>query len=125
MIDYNLTEADRIAVDLAREQDAHRITKHKLVAAEHHCANYSAQLRSAYRRENELFELLVRVGKQGGEYHEACSGTGRTIVCVDDNLSAADLREMKEMDPAAFDESFPDDCDDPNCFQGWFVDGGE
>ena len=49
----------------------------------------------------------------------------RMSVCVDDNLTAADLREMKEMDPAAFDESFPDDCDDPNCFQGWEVKGEE
>ena len=77
------------------------------------------------KRMNFLFDLLVKVGRQGGEYHEACCGTGRLIVCVEDEMSAADLREMKEMDPAEFDEQFPDDCEDPNCFEGWFVNGGE
>jgi len=125
MTTHELTHADRIAVGLAREQDAHRVTQHKRIKAEIQRDDYAAALRRAHRRESALHDLLVRVGKQGGEYHEACSGTGRLIVCVDDNLTAADLREMKEMDPAAFDESFPDDCDDPNCFQGWFVDGGE
>ena len=115
----------QFASALAREQDAHRGTSKVLAAVRQSREDYAAALRRANRRNAELFDLLVRVGRQGGEYHEACCGTGRLIVCVEDEMSAADLREMKEMDPAEFDEQFPDDCEDPNCFEGWFVNGGE